>query len=300
MRKGKAKHKSREPAIARTVFYTALLVEILKFMGFRTLINEKLLVFYPILIIFFSLAFTLAYSDNFISSITNMLVGFTLYFSLTYSLVLFGTIGLMNDSTQVIEGLSRIATSLFTIWKLHSDIRHVSLTLKPGMKKPFWLFQPFYGILWPRREFARLLKIIIHVSITFIFLTSGLELLNQSNVNPGFLDQTTRISNNILLIGLQTPLLMASRSSISRTFSNFLDNYAELVAQYQNDMGQLNIAINSYLDVKSLSYSQINNNGKHLWLTVIIIFFLETFKEDLITLYETLDLGFLPNLIPLP
>ena len=182
-------------------------------------------------------------------------------------------------------------------------MRHINLTLKPGMKKYHRWIRPFYGILWPRREFGRLLKIIFYLSITFVLLTSGIELIEISKVNPSFLDQTTRISNNILFIGLQSPLLMASRSSVSRTFSNFLDNYSELVAMYQNNADQLNAAISGYLDVKTLSYSQINANGKHLWLSIIIIFFLETFKEQLINLYNSIDLGligFLNPYLPLP
>ncbi len=271
------KKRSREPVIAKAVFITGLLVEILKYAGYQNIINENLLLIFPIFIIIFSLFFSLTYIDSWNEGITNMLVGITLYFSLTYAIVLFGTIGLNNDNLDVIEGLTRIAFALYVIWKLHADMRHIDLTLMKSQRKK-------------RVELLRLIKIIFFVSMTFIFLTSGLELLKSSTVNPRFLEQTEEISTNILFVGLQSPLLMASRSSVSRTFANYLDNYSELVTRYQNNLDQLNSALNTYLSVKTLSYSEIKNEGKTLWVSIIFIFFLQAFKQELIALYTRVNI----------
>lgn len=284
------KKKSREPVIARSVFIIGLLVEILKYSGFSSPIDKNILVIYPIFIILFSLFFSLTYIDSWSDGITNMLVGVTLYFSLTYAIVLFGTIGLDNNSVGVIEGLSRISFALFAIWKLHSDMRHTNLTLKPNQNRPKIFF-------FDKREFGRLLKIVFYVGLTFVFLTSGMELLKQAKVDVAYLEQTEEISTNILFVGLQSPLLMASRSSVSKTFSNFLDNYSELITRYQGNLDQLNSALKTYLNVKKLSYSEINNNGKTMWLSIILILFLQSFKEELIMLYTSINVEELLNLL---
>lgn len=290
MRKSRKKSKSREPIIARTVFFTGMLIEILKYFGWQNQINSNLMVVYPVLMIIFSLFFAMTHMDSWVESITNFLVGVALYFSLTYAIVLFGTIGLNSSSLGVIEGLSRISVALFAIWKLHSDMRHIDLTLKPGQKSPHKLIRPMYGLLFPRKEFGRLIKIVFYVGLTFVLITSGIDLITSSNVDPKFLEQTEKISTNLLFVGLQSPLLMASRTSVSRTFSNYLDNYSELVTRYQNNLDLLNSAIKKHLNVKTLSYSEINSNGKHLWIGVILIFFLETFKVPLIAFYNQLNL----------
>ena len=58
----------------------------------------------------------------------------------------------------------------------------------------------------------------------------------------------------------------------------------------QNNLDQLNSALNTYLNVKTLSFSEIKNEGKTLWVSIIFIFFLQAFKAELISLYEKVNL----------
>ncbi|MCE7736869.1 MAG: hypothetical protein GPJ54_18440, partial [Candidatus Heimdallarchaeota archaeon] len=204
--------------------------------------------------------------------------------------VLAGTRGLENSNPIVIDGLSRIVIAVFTIWKLSSDMRNLTLQIDPYTIKRSRIVQFFYGILFPPKELFRLLKFVVLVVIAFYFVMSGLNLLEQQDVNLYYLEETEKLSVNLLFLGIQTPMMMASRANVSKTFSDYLKNLDWLQnSMYSTSRSGAGLAQSTNYASKEISFSSINSNGKHLWFSVFLLILLQAFEKQILAQDQLLE-----------
>jgi hypothetical protein len=225
-------------------------------------------------------------------AIVVLLNGWKLFFSFTIGLLAFatvnlgiltaGTYGLNNNTLEVIEGLNRLILALLIIWKISAEMRHLKLDINPQRVERSLIKRSLYGIIYPIPEFFRLLKILIYVVAGFYFVVSGLKIISFESVNFQFFLQTERLGTNLIFLGIQTPMMMASRASVSRTFSDYIRNmqWAE-TSLLVGATVQVSRAYRDLLSATEISYDSVNSNGKHLWLTVLLILVLQAFQEPI-------------------
>lgn len=207
-----------------------------------------------------------------------------LAFSTTYlGIVMAGTSGLGNSSHQVVEGLTRISLALFAIWHVAAYTRNLKLTIDPFTEPRSSFKNIWYGILYPPREFIRLVKILIYVVWIFYLITSGLDMLKTAQVDGSFFAQTEKISLNILFFGIQVPLMMASRASVSKTFSEYLKNLDWMQSSLSLSEGRQS-RYQQIVHSTDISYDSINSQGKHLWIIVLMTIVLQAMEKQLIQL----------------
>jgi hypothetical protein len=250
------------------------------------------------LLIIVSTAFVFSYVNN-LKVLHSFLLGLVAFSSIYLGVILAGTRGLSNSSVEVIEGLSRIVVAIFVIWHLSAMMRNLSLEIDPFKKQRSTFGKIFYGILFPPKELARLIKVLVYVSLSFYLIISGLNLLEMSSVDLVFFAQTERMSLNILFFGIQTPMMMASRASVSRTFSEYLKNLEWAENAFFDNDAILSEAYRRVLNSNDISYETINSNGKHLWITVLLVLILQAFETQItnLDLFNLDWVGILTNVI---
>lgn len=224
-----------------------------------------------------------------VASINNMrllyspLLGLVSFNTLYLGILLAGSKGLGNSSFEVIEGLSRLVLAICAIWKLSSDMRNLNLQINPHRKDRGPIKNLLYGIIYPPKELARLVKVLIYVMISFYLVFTGLDLLSSNSVNLGFFKQTERMSLNILFFGVQTPMMMASRASISKTFSEYIKNLEWADTAFANT-NNLNNAYQNIFKSNNISYDAISSNGKHIWFTILLMIILQAYQTEILRL----------------
>ncbi len=241
-----------------------------------------------------------------------LLIGMVAFSSINLGILLAGIAGLNSDDPKVVAGLSRIVLAVFIIWKLTAEMRHLTLEIDPFAPKRGFLGNLFHGILFPRKEFFRLVKVLLFVVGGFYFVMTGLVLIHEASVDLNFFQKTERISLNILFLGMQTPMMMASRASVSRTFSEYIKNLQWLDDSILHDASEEVVrAYNEITNSSEISFDSINSNGKHLWLSVVLILVLQAYENvilqwDIVQAIQSIDfnqliigvLQFIFNLIP--
>lgn len=233
-------------------------------------------------LIFVSTLFILASINN-LKLLYGPLVGLIAFNTVYLGVLLAATKGLGSTSFPVIEGLSRVVVALCATWKLSSDMRNLSLKIDPFHHERSKVRNIFYGILFPPREFARLIKVLGFVVFSFYLIFSGLDLLSQAPVDLLFFKQTEKLSLNIVFFGIQAPMMMASRASISKTFSEYLKNldWAESIT---GSGSSINTTYRNVLHSNEISYDAISSNGKHIWLTILLMIILQAYQKEIISL----------------
>jgi hypothetical protein len=234
------------------------------------------------LLIILSALYTFSYINQ-LKIFYSPLVGGIAFASTNLGILLAGTRGLGNDSFPVMDALSRIVLALFTVWKLSSDMRHLRLEINPYKVKRSKFSKYLYGILFPPKEFLRLLKVIVLIFVAYYFVMSGLNILEGENVDSSYLEKTEQISVNLLFLGIQTPMMMASRASVSKTFSDYLENLNWLedsMVGYRSM--NVNDSYRQILNSSEISYDSINSNGKHLWISVLLLVILQAFEKQIL------------------
>ena len=169
-------------------------------------------------------------------------------------------------------------------------MRHLTLRIDPYTVKRSKVAQFLYGVIFPPKEFFRLLKFVILIVVSFYFVMSGLNILEQQEVNIYFLEETEKISVNLLFLGIQTPMMMASRASVSRTFSDYIKNLDWLQnSMYSSTRTSPTGSLRTIYASKEISYSSINSNGKHLWFSVLLIIILQAFEKQILAQDQLLE-----------
>lgn len=279
---------SNETHVANSALFFSLLFYFTK-LRYETYFEENYLEFSIYLLVAISSLYTFSYVNH-LKAFYSTLVGGLAFASINLGIVLGGTRGLENSNAVVIDGLSRIVIAIFTIWKLSADMRNLTLQIDPYTIRRSRISQFFYGTIFPPKEFLRLLKFVILIVVSFYFVMSGLNILEQQEVNLYYLEETEKLSVNLLFLGIQTPMMMASRANVSRTFSDYLKNLDWL----QNSVyatSRSSSPSRSMFSSKEISYSSINSNGKHLWVSVLLLIILQAFEKQILEqdqLFESL------------
>lgn len=213
----------------------------------------------------------------------SLTLGFLSFATVTFGVLLAGIHGLNNSTPQVVFGLLRLLVAVFIIWKITAEMRNLKLEIDPFAHERSNLAKILYGLLYPPKELIRLIRILVYVTLGFYFVMSGLDMLSSAAVNLQFLTQTEKIGTNLIFIGIQTPMMMSSRASVSRTFSDYLKNvqWAEYSLQ-QSVNRPISKSYNQMLNSAEISYETINSNGKHMWLSIVAIIVLQAYQAQII------------------
>ncbi len=262
-----------EKQVASSAFWFGIIFYAIK-MRYKNYLYQDILFYSAFGLIVLSALFVTIYIKQW-KNFFNFFVGGLAFFTLITGILLAAYYTLNDSSEVLIEGLIRLIIALLFIWKIQADIRGMKLSIVYRKKKHGWLYNLLYGILFPPRETYRIIKIMIFIGISYYFIISGLFYISQINHNIPFLNKTEQISLNLLFVGIQTPAMMASRANISKAFSNYLQN-----SEWFSDMNQ-STPIFREMDIEDLSYSDIRADGKHMWLTVLLILILQAFQPDI-------------------
>ncbi|MDH5403762.1 MAG: hypothetical protein OEY49_14795, partial [Candidatus Heimdallarchaeota archaeon] len=79
------------------------------------------------------------------------------------------------------------------------------------------------------------------------------------------------------------------RASVSRTFSEYLKNLDWLENSMYNNRTNVNSSYREILASSEISYDSINSNGKHLWISVLLIIILQAFETQILQYEYLLD-----------
>lgn len=279
---------SNETHVANSALFFSIMFYLSK-LRYKAYFDDYYLEFSIYLLVIMSALFTFTYVNH-LKLFYSTLVGGMAFASINLGIVLGGTRGLGNSDPLVIDGLSRIVIATFTVWKLSADMRHLTLQIDPYTVKRSRITQFLYGVLFPPKEFFRLLKFVILIVVSFYFVMSGLNILEQQEVNIYFLEETEKISVNLLFLGIQTPMMMASRASVSRTFSDYIKNLDWLQnSMYASTSSDVSSTFRNLSSSKEISFSSINSNGKHLWFSVLLIVILQAFEKQILAQEGLLD-----------
>jgi len=211
-------------------------------------------------------------------------VGILLFSVVNLGFLLGGIYGLGSSHHDVIEGLNRLSLATLLIWKITSDMRNLTLRIQPEEKEHSILYNTFYGIFFPFKDFRFLLKTLLFIFLSFYLVMSGIDFLQVKGVDSIFLSKTERIGINVLFIGIQTPMMMSSRASIGKTFSNYISNIQKTHAVLANAPGKLSSKYKEIFALTSISFSEINGNGKHLWVSIFVIIMLQAFQKQILAI----------------
>ena len=118
-------------------------------------------------------------------------LGGVAFFAINTGIIIAGTTGLHNPGTEVVEALSRIILALVGIWKLQSDLRHLKLDIDTHGVERGRLKSLFYGLIYPKKEIFRFIKIIAYIVAMYYLITSALDLLHSTSVDINFLEDDT-------------------------------------------------------------------------------------------------------------
>lgn len=252
--------KFSEPAISENIIFLSTIL---------LLVSATLLIFVFLnrLKLFFSLA-----------------LGILLFAVVNLGILLGGIYGLGSSHPDVVEGLNRLSLAVLVIWKITSDMRNLNLRIQPDDGEHGALYNLFYGIFFPFKDFKFLVKTIVFIFVSFYLVMSGLELIQTNVVDPEFLSKTEKIGINLLFIGIQTPMMMSSRASISKTFSNYISNIQKTHAVIAATPGKMSSKYKEIFSLTSISFSEINGNGKHLWVSIIVIILLQAFQTQILAI----------------
>lgn len=279
---------SNETHVANSALFFSLIFYFSK-LRYKGYFDDYYLEFSIYLLVLVSALFTFSYVNQ-LKAFYSTLVGGLAFASINLGIVLGGTRGLGNTDPLVIDGLSRIVIATFTVWKLSADMRRLTLQIDPYTVKRSRISQFFYGVIFPPKEFFRLLKFVILIVVSFYFVMSGLNILEQQDVDLYFLKETEKISVNLLFLGIQTPMMMASRASVSRTFSDYIKNLDWLQnSMYVSAGSEISSTFRNLSSSKEISYSSINSNGKHLWFSVLLIVILQAFEKQILEQDQLLE-----------
>lgn len=271
-----------EKNITSSAFYFSLLFYILK-LNYPSEFNNNIIEISTYLMIITTALFIFIYVNQ-LKLFYSASIGIVTFATLNLGVILAGTRGLSNDSPQVIDGLIRIVVAVFIIWKLSADMRNLKLQIDPFPPERSSIASALYGILYPPRELMRLIKVVLYILLSFYLISTGLNEINSMDVNVAFLNSTERISINVLFFGIQTPMMMASRASVSKTFSEYIKNLEWIESAFSEDQSSLSLSYQQILNAEEISYDSINSNGKHLWLTVLLVLLLQAFEQQITSL----------------
>lgn len=286
---------ANEKLVSSITFYLGALFFLFSVL-YSSFITENIILVSTYMLIISGLLLVFAFINNY-RIMLPMLIGMVAFSSINLGVILAGVAGLHSDDPLVVAGLSRIVLAVFIIWKLTAEMRHLTLEIDPFAPKRGFFGNLFYGILFPRKEFFRLIKVMIFVVGGFYFVMTGLLMINQASVDLSFFQKTERISLNILFLGMQTPMMMASRASVSRTFSEYIKNLQWLDDSILHGASeQVAQAYNEITNSSEISFDSINSNGKHLWLSVVLILVLQAYEGailqwDIVQAIQALDLN---------
>ncbi len=281
-------YMSNETHVANSALIFSLMFYFSK-LRYKAYFDDYYLEFSIYLLVIMSALFTFSYVNH-LKLFYSTLVGGMAFACINVGIVLGGTRGLGNTDPLVIDGLSRIVIATFTVWKLSADMRHLTLQIDPYTIKRSRISQLLYGVIFPPKEFFRLLKFVVLIVISFYFVMSGLNILEQQDVNLYFLEETEKISVNLLFLGIQTPMMMASRASVSRTFSDYIKNLDWLQnSMYASAGSEISSTFRNLSTSKEISFSSINSNGKHLWFSVLLIVVLQAFENQFLAQDKLLE-----------
>ncbi|MHA2249926.1 MAG: hypothetical protein ACXAD7_06170 [Candidatus Kariarchaeaceae archaeon] len=271
---------TKETHVANSALFFGISYFMIK-MQYAEIFHQNIVEISTYLLIFFGTLFTFAFINHY-RIFFGVLVGGIAFSSINLGIILAGTRGLSSMDFEVIDGLTRIVLAILIIWKLNSDMRNLKLDINPHSTNRSNIFGAFYGIIFPPRELLRILKILIFIVFSFYLVLSGLTMINGTPVDLDFLNKTEKIGVNLLFIGIQTPMMMSSRASISKTFSTYLKNveWAEFCL-LDHSTGIVNDRYSKILNSSEISYDSINSNGKHLWISVFLIILLQAFQSQI-------------------
>ncbi len=284
-----------EKKVANFTFYLSLIFFVLNIYYSHLIQNQRIIIItYSLIIAAVLLVFVYLNNITALFDITVSAVAFT---SVNLGIFLAATQGLHSSEPVVLSGLSRIILALFLTWKLTADMRYLSLTIDPFAPKRGTVASFFYGLLYPRKELIRLIKVLTFVAFGFYLVVTGLNLISSGNIDLSFFQKTEKISLNIIFLGIQAPMMMASRASISNTFSNYLKNLQWMDDAMIAEGSQLTSRVQeNILNSSQISYDSINSNGKHLWLSVFSIIFLQAnegwiLNLDIVSIIQNFDIN---------
>ncbi len=269
---------ANEKLISSITFYLGTIFFLFS-VFYSSFITSNIILVSTYMLIISGLLLVFAFINNY-RIILPLLIGMVAFSSINLGIILAGIAGLGSHEPNVVSGLSRIVLAVFIIWKLTAEMRHLTLEIDPFAPKRGFIGNLLYGIVFPKREFFRLVKVMVFIIAGFYFVMTGLSLISTSSVNIAFFQKTERISLNILFLGMQTPMMMASRASVSRTFSEYLKNLQWLDDSIlQDGSEEITKAYSEIANSSEISFDSINSNGKHLWISVFLILLLQAYES---------------------
>ena len=224
---------------------------------------------------------------------TPYLVGFSIHAATLSGVLLLTRERLHASDPEIQAALTRIVFGVFVVWKLTANIRSLKLPLIPKkpvsgraqtLKKAIGLLE---GIIYPFKEFRRMVTILLYVTDSFYLITSSMNILEASSLTSNADFATIKkITTNVLYLAIQAPMMMASRASISRTFTEYIESKEYYTAMFQNMRSQLSRGYQRVLETPYIRFDRINSNGKHLWMSVFLLIALSVYEQSAVQFIE--------------
>ncbi len=263
----------------------------------------RFVLLYSIIVV---LLFSLIYLSG-IRPIEPYAAGFVLHATVFLGILILGTEQLRTTSVVALEGLTRLSIATFVVWKITADMRNLDLRIQPSVKPSISSENAFMkiirlldGIIYPPQEMLRLIRILGFAILGFHLAFTGLIQIQEASASQNVnIDVFAKIAETIILLGVQAPLMMASRASISRTFTSYLERleWTRMITASQG--ATIPEGYSNILKASSIKLDRIKSNGKHLWLSVISLIILRAYDNYLLQIEQKLAIKITLLLKPL-